>query len=122
MSSAASIYWFALIVAIFANIFSNVAFKRAMEGASFESGGSLLRTVGHQPWIWLGLGTAVILLGAYLFAIKRIPLSVAYPSVTGIAMVGIAVSGVVFLGETFPPIKWAALAAVIGGVYVLSQP
>lgn len=113
-----SIYWSALLLAVCANVFANIALKLAV----LELSGPLdLRALLTAPWAWAGLTGCVLLLGGYLIAIRGVELSIAYPTVTGLAMVGIAIVGHVLFSEALSLQKLVGIGLVVTGVFILSQ-
>ena len=112
-------HWLALFIAVLANATANVAFKKAMTGPLLGSGFSPLIKLAADPWMWIGLASACLLLGSYLFALKEIELSVAYPAVTGLAMLAVGVAGATLLGESMSVPKLIAMALIAVGVVLL---
>jgi multidrug transporter EmrE-like cation transporter len=114
-------HWLALFVCVIANVTANVSFKRFVDTAEIEpTWRSLLHLVLH-PWLWAGLITAALVLGSYLYAIKVVPLGAAYPIVTSLAMVGIALAGAVFFGEAVKLTKILGVLLIIGGVLLVAR-
>jgi len=113
-----SIYWSALLLAVCANVFANIALKLAV----LELSGPLdIRALLTAPWAWAGVIGCVLLLGGYLIAIRGVELSIAYPTVTGLAMVGIAIIGHVVFSEALGLQKLIGIGFVVAGVFILSQ-
>ncbi|WP_425403769.1 DMT family transporter [Hwanghaeella sp.] len=106
-------------MAVVANAFSNIAFKHAVTAQPIDKGITGFLRLALEPWMWLGVTLAMVLLGCYLYALKGIPLSVAYPAVTGLAMVGVALGGALALGESFTLFKATAILFIIIGVVML---
>lgn len=113
-----SIYWSALLLAVCANVFANVALKLAVLGLSEPLDIHSLLT---SLWAWAGLTSCILLLGGYLIAIRGVELSIAYPTVTGLAMVGIAVIGHFLFSEALSLQKIVGIGFVVIGVIILSQ-
>lgn len=113
-----SLYWSSLLFAVCANICTNVSFKLAVQQLS---GPFDIRALAASPWAWAGLASGLLLLGSFIVAIRGIELSIAYPAVTGLAMVGILVVGYVLFSETLSLQKIAGIGLVMAGVLLLSQ-
>ncbi len=113
-----SLYWSALLIAVCANICTNLSFKMAVQqlAGPFDISALIL-----SPWAWAGLVSGLLLLGSFIVAIRGIELSVAYPAVTGLAMAGILLAGYVLFSETLSFQKIAGIGLVVAGVVVLSQ-
>lgn len=114
----------------FALIFCSVAlsalgqtcFKAGVNGVSFAEGsGVASRAVALvlSPWVlgglaFYGLGTVL-----WLFALRRMDLSLAYPFVA-MSFVMVAASGVLFLGETLSVIRVLGMALIVAGLCVMA--
>lgn len=69
--------------------------------------------------LWPSLFTIALMCGSFTLlslALREIPISVGYAVWVGIGAVGVALVGMVFLGESVSAGKIAALVAIIGGV------
>jgi multidrug transporter EmrE-like cation transporter len=124
MRIAIWIYWAALFAAVGANVVSNVAFKLGMQRVALPTDASpvhVLFEILRQPWLWVGGVFAAVLLGLYLFAVKGVPLGVAYPTVAGLAMVGIHAAGILLLGERFSVAGACGVLAIVLGVCLLAR-
>ena len=113
-----SFYWSALLFAVCANICTNVSFKLAVQQFT---GAFDMRAFMLSPWAWAGLVSGLLLLSSFTVAIRGIELSIAYPAVTGLAMVGILIVGYFLFSETLSFQKIAGIGLVIAGVILLSQ-
>ena len=60
-------------------------------------------------------------IGLYAAALKGIDLSVAYPVVTGFAMLGIALAGSLLFGEAVTMQRLLAMGLIFTGVLMLKQ-
>ncbi len=111
--------WVALSIAVLANVVANLSLKVAARGASGETASSRLFAFLAQPWTWVGIGAAILLLVCYLIAIREIGLGVAYASVTSVALVLITVSASFILGERLTLMTILGMALVILGIAIL---
>jgi multidrug transporter EmrE-like cation transporter len=118
---ASWVHWLALALGVTFNIAANVFFKEAMRSGSPNLGlqAYVLGLLGCG-WLWLGVLSSVALLGSYLYALRAVPLVIAYPTVTGLAMVGIALVSSTFLGTTLVMWHYLGILLVVGGVTLLS--
>lgn len=112
-------YWLALFIAIISNAVANIAFKKAVARTPAEEGVVGFFKLSTEPWMWLGVIAACLLLGCYLYALKGIDLSVAYPMVTGLAMLGIALAGAIVFGEVISAVRMFAMTLIVVGVLLL---
>ena len=91
-------------------------------GVEVASTAALPRTEGFRdPW-WTGivLGGYAVSIWMLTIVIRDIPVSVAYAVWSGAGTAGIAVIGVLLLGEGLDLLKAAALMMIIGGVVLLT--
>ena len=118
---------FALLMNATANLLMKVGAKDAMrsiKGGDLLSQGvvtAVLRVAG-SPLLMLGIVLFAANVLAYIYALQRIPISVAYPIMvsTGFLII-VAVSGVL-LGERLNMLQWiGSLLILLGVVLVASQ-
>jgi drug/metabolite transporter (DMT)-like permease len=69
--------------------------------------------------VWFGLSVYVLSAAMWIFALSRVPLSMAYPFL-GLSYVGVAVVAVVALKEWLTPAQWLGIAAVVAGVVMVA--
>ena len=114
-------YWFALVIAFLSNIAANAAFKKAVTRLSSENVVYSVFNLLFEPWAWIGGFFAILLLGSYLYALKGLDLSIAYPAVTSLATLGVAAVGILYFNETLTIMKAVGIAMIISGVLLLQQ-
>lgn len=112
-------HWFALLLCVFANVSANMAFKHVMSGAPGELKWQTLVGIATQPWLWFGFLMAGVVLSAYLYAIREVPISMAYPVVTSLATIGMAIAGSWLFGEILGWRAIAGIACVMCGVLLI---
>jgi small multidrug resistance pump len=80
------------------------------------------RTHGFREpgWAALVLGGYGLSIWLLALVIRHIPVSVTYAVWAGLGTAGIAVVGVLLLGEGFDLVKGLALLLIIGGVLILN--
>ena len=96
-----------------------LAIAIAVEVASTAA---LPRTEGFREPAWaagvlMGYAVAIWLLAV---VVQRLPVSVTYAVWAGLGTAAIAVVGVVFLGESWNPVKLTAIGLIVIGVVVLN--
>ena len=91
-------------------------------GVEVASTAALPRTHGFRDPLWTALVLVGYALSIWLLAlvIRHIPVSVTYAVWSGLGTAGIALIGVLLLGERMDLVKAAALMLIIGGVVVLN--
>ena len=113
-------HWIALLFAVAANIGANISFKHLVQNTEFAGVWSSLGAVSRQPAFWIGLLLGLGLLGLYLYALRSIPISVAYTTATSLSIAGITCAGVFVYGEAFGPQMAIGLLSVIAGVLLIT--
>ena len=91
-------------------------------GVEVASTAALPRTHGFREPLWtaLVLGGYAASIWLLAVAIRHIPVSVTYAVWSGLGTAGIALVGVLLLGERMDLVKAAALLLIVGGVLVLN--
>jgi small multidrug resistance pump len=99
--------WVLLLAAIGVEVMSTALLPRTH--GFREPWWTLLVLVGYAASIWL-----------LALVVRHLSVSIAYAVWSGLGTAGIAVLGVLFLGERIDLVKAAALAMIIVGVVVLN--
>jgi small multidrug resistance pump len=83
---------------------------------------SLPRAQGFRDPLWTTLVVGGYAISIWLLAlvVKELPVSIAYAIWSGLGTAIVAVIGAAFLGESWDPVKMAALGMIIAGVVVLN--
>jgi multidrug transporter EmrE-like cation transporter len=115
-----------LLFAVAAAASGQVMLKHGMQVASAraaESGGSLALRAATSPWVLLGLVVFAISAVAWLAALSRVPLSVAYPF-NALGYLVILTASIVILHERANVLTWVGTALVVSGllIVVLTKP
>jgi multidrug transporter EmrE-like cation transporter len=105
--------WLPLLLCAAANIGANLALKQAVGGRALEFSWAALFAVLRDPFLWLGFVLAGIVLLSYLYAIRTLPVGLAYPMVTGMATLGTFFVGSLVFGD-------ALTARAVGGVVLIA--
>ena len=103
-----------------------VMLKHGMQIASAraaDSGGSLALRAATSPWVLLGLVVFGVSAVAWLAALARVPLSVAYPF-NALGYLVILTASVVLLHERANVLTWVGSLMVVSGllIVVLTKP
>lgn len=75
----------------------------------------------ESKWVWLGIIFTIVSFGAWVRAIREIPLSIAF-TLSNAVHVFIPLSCWLILGETISPRRWMGIALVIVGLIVIARP
>jgi multidrug transporter EmrE-like cation transporter len=112
--------WLPLVLCAVANISANLALKRAVGGQAPELSWGAALAILREPWLWLGLLFAGIVLLSYLYAIRTLPIGLAYPVVTGLVTLGTFFAGSLVFGEAMTLRALAGVILVAIGLVLVS--
>jgi drug/metabolite transporter (DMT)-like permease len=115
-----------LVFAVSTAATGQLMLKHGMQLASAratKSGGSLVVSAATSPWILFGLAVFGISAIAWLAALSRVPLSVAYPF-NALGYLVILTASILVLHERANLLTWAGSFLVVSGlvIVVLSRP
>lgn len=114
-------HWLALLLAIAANISGNLALKQFSQQMSEPKDlGSLLTALTH-PAFWIGGLSAGVVFFSYIWALRGVPLSVAYPIGTGVSAAGVLIAAALVLGESVGLAKIIGVGLVVAGVLLITR-
>jgi multidrug transporter EmrE-like cation transporter len=113
-------YWVALFLAVAANVAANITFKHFIQTTELEPSWTAVRGALGQPSLWLGIVLGLTLLGGYVYALKGIPMSVAYTTATTLSIAAIISAGVFLYGEPFGARMAMGVGAVMVGVFLIT--
>ena len=72
-------------------------------------------------WTWLGITLLIISLFSWLYVLRHVPLSVAFPLSNGVHIL-IPFASWFFLGELIPRERWLGILLVVIGLIVVAKP
>ena len=72
-------------------------------------------------WTAAGIGVYIAAFANWLYVLRWVPLSVAYPLTTAVQVL-VAVSAWLFLGEHIPVTRWVGILLISGGLIVSAKP
>jgi undecaprenyl phosphate-alpha-L-ara4N flippase subunit ArnE len=115
-----------LLFAVASAATGQVMLKHGMQVATSraaQSGGSLVVRASTSPWVLLGLVVFAISAVAWLGALSKVPLSVAYPF-NALGYLVILIASIVVLHEKANVLTWVGSVLVVSGllIVVLSRP
>jgi drug/metabolite transporter (DMT)-like permease len=82
--------------------------------------GAMVWSAVSNPWVLLGVLLQAIFFFMYLALLSREALTLVLP-MTAISYVAIALLAQTFLAEAVTPVRWAGIAFIIAGVFLVSQ-
>jgi drug/metabolite transporter (DMT)-like permease len=118
---------YSLLIVIASIIISSTAHvllkKGVMTQATGPSSEALLSVLMHHlfnPWIFTGIFLHVVALIVWLWALRHVDITIAYPFLA-LGYVLVAFMAWLWLGETLTPMRIAGMVIIIIGLVVLSQ-
>jgi drug/metabolite transporter (DMT)-like permease len=73
-----------------------------------------------SSWTWLGIVAFVASFGGWLYALRFLPLGIAFALTNGVHIF-VPVGAWVFLGEKIGPLRAAGIVVIIAGILLLAQ-
>ncbi|EKE78736.1 DMT family transporter [Oceanibaculum indicum] len=105
------------IAALAVGILIGVAGQMLLKAGA--SGDTLLKQF-LSPQSILGLGLYFAAAVCYMYALRKLPVSVAFPSVS-LSYVIVALLAYWTMGESLGPLKLAGIAMIVGGVFLITR-
>jgi multidrug transporter EmrE-like cation transporter len=91
-------------------------------GAGTGAGGSWLGLEGlRSGWVWMGIGALVASLFSWLYALRFVPLSIAF-TLAGAVHALVPIASWIWLGETISGKRGLGILLVIAGVVISAKP
>jgi len=122
-------YVVALCLALVLNATANLLAKVAARGFSAAGTGAgaaglllQLRSLGTSGWFWAALVCFGLNFAAYLYALQRLPISLAYPVMVSCGYAIIVAVASMQMGERLVPVQWAGVGLMLAGVWLISLP
>ena len=112
----------ALILAIIANVVSNLLLKKAMVTAKGDTVRETVFGVLTSVWAWAGFLCLAVLLVSYLTAIRTLPLGPSYATVTAMTIAMLTAWGMLSGTEPLTVIKLVGIGAIIIGFILITVP
>ncbi|MBV9009469.1 MAG: EamA family transporter [Verrucomicrobia bacterium] len=72
-------------------------------------------------WVWAGIACLVLSFVCWIYVLKHLPLSVAFP-LTNVVHVTIPISSWIFLGEAITARRWMGIVVVVAGLALVAKP
>lgn len=114
-------HWTLIFIAAGANVILNLCLKQGGRGLNTAGLGTLVQSILLSPWMWAAVASAVVLLSAFVAAVRVYSLSLTYTAVTALAMVTLTTIGMGLHQEPVSIGRIAGLALIIAGLAVIAQ-
>jgi drug/metabolite transporter (DMT)-like permease len=111
-----------LALTIVLDVAGQTCFKLGLEGRRLNGAGTaspLWLRVATTPLVWVGVLSYAVELGAWLFVLSRLPLSVAVP-LASLSYCGVALTSRFVLKEPVSRKRWLGTALVALGAAIVS--
>jgi spermidine export protein MdtJ len=112
--------WIALSLGVVLNALANVLIKAAMTRLHRGTGLDLAYAALNEPLLYAGVVAFACALTAYAYALTRIELSIAYPVMTSLGLLIVAVASARLFDESYDLRKTAGTLLIIAGVALLT--
>lgn len=111
-------HWSLILIAAGANVLLNLCLQKGGRGLNTAGLRELIASILLSPWMWAAVFSAVVLLSAFVTAVRVHSLSLTYTAVTALAMVMLTAIGMGLQQETFSIWRIAGLGLIISGLLV----
>jgi drug/metabolite transporter (DMT)-like permease len=74
-----------------------------------------------STWTWLGITFMILSLVSWLYVLRQIPLSIAFP-LSNVVHVLVPLSCWIFLGELISAKRWCGITLVLIGLVIVAKP
>lgn len=111
-------HWALILLAAAANVVLNLSLRQTARSQFSGLPREILAGVLLSPWAWLSVLSGMVLVGAFMAAIRSFSLSLAYTSITAIAMVTLTLIGAFLQYETVSLGRAVGLALIVTGLVV----
>ena len=112
--------WIALSLGVVLNALANVLIKAGVVRVGSADGIGFAQSALSEPLLYAGVVAFALALAAYAFALSRLELSIAYPLMTSLGLIIVAVASVRLFGETYDLKKAAGTVLIMAGVALLT--
>ena len=115
--------WLQLTLSVVCVLVSELLLKRgATDIADLSSAWSWTGVNGlASPLVWLGIAFVIASFVSWLYVLKYIPLTIAFP-LSRVVDILVPVSCWIFLGEFISPRRWCGIALVVVGLALVAKP
>ena len=115
--------WLQLTLSVVCVLVSELLLKRgATDIADLSSAWSWTGVNGlASPLVWLGIVFVIASFVSWLYVLKYIPLTIAFP-LSRVVDILVPVSCWIFLGEFISPRRWCGIALVVVGLALVAKP
>lgn len=114
-------HWTLIAVAAGANVVLNLCLKQVGHSIDLRSPGAFVLSLLLSPWAWASVISAMVLLGAFVTAVRSFSLSLTYTAVTALAMVVLTVVSVTLKLESITATRAAGLALIVAGLLLSAR-
>jgi undecaprenyl phosphate-alpha-L-ara4N flippase subunit ArnF len=115
--------WLQLTLSVVCVLVSELLLKRgATDIADLSSAWSWTGINGlASPLVWLGIAFVIASFVSWLYVLKYIPLTIAFP-LSRVVDILVPLSCWIFLGEFISPRRWCGIALVVVGLALVAKP
>jgi multidrug transporter EmrE-like cation transporter len=74
-----------------------------------------------SAWTWLGIVFVILSLASWLYVLRQVPLSIAFP-LSNVVHVLVPLASWIFLGELIDTKRWWGISLVLIGLIIVAKP
>lgn len=108
-----------IIVAIFANVLTNVSLKKLTKSIDWELSIAIIPQLLFSAWAWLAFISGISLIFCFMASLKYFPMPIVYGSIVAGALGLLSVVSWMVFGEELSTLNLAGIAAVTVGLFLL---
>ncbi len=115
--------WVELSVGVLFNALANILMKYGVKHLRLgQTSAGVLARVATDPALLLGVASFALALAGYGAALRRVPLSTAYPIMTGLGLIIVSAVSTVLFREGFTALKSVGVVLILVGVVLVTRP
>ena len=113
----------ALILALSANAAANLLIRAGMRDRPLDPAdpAGALRQILLNPLVAGGVALFAVNVVSYAYVLSRVPVSLAYPIMTGTGFLIVVSASALWLGESLDLVQVAGLLLIVGGVVLVAS-
>src|SRR4051794_33715445 len=115
--------WFQFVLNVIGDVVYELLLKAGASATAdpARSWAWLGTTALQSPLTWLGIAVIIVDLIIWLYILKYIPLSIAFPLSRAVDVL-VPISCWLILKEAISPLRWCGIALVIAGLVIVAKP
>lgn len=113
--------WVILGIAIFMNALANILIKIGVRDKAIKVDIKAIIAIASEPAIIGGILCFILALGAYVYVLSKMNLSIAYPLMTSVGFMIVILASWLFLKESITLIQVVGFLLILSGVWIVAK-